>query len=111
MTICPISTASPSHPARPLASPIFLYRGLAENQTGPLGQTPTTGEEIALAQSSCAALAASPDFGDLPAAEVDSFVNWSAAPLVAVDVPALSLWGTLLLGGLIALFGVRRLIG
>ena len=89
----------------------FLYRGLEENSTGPLGQTPTTGEEIALAQSVCSALAASPDFGDLSAAEIDTFVNWSAAALVAVDVPTLSFWGALLLSGVIAVLGVRRLIG
>ena len=88
----------------------FLYRGLEENVTGPLGQTPTTGEEIALAQSVCSALAASPDFGDLSAAEIDTFANWGA-PLIAVEVPTLSFWGALLLSGLVAVFGVRRLIG
>jgi len=61
----------------------FLYRGLEEETTGPLGQTPAAGEEIALAQTVMAALAASPNFSDLSPAERSQIVNFNtvAVPL------------------------------
>ena len=69
----------------------FLYRGLAENRNGPLGQFPTTGEEIALAQSVLSGLAASPDFSGLTQAEIGRTINFTST---AVPEPSsLALFG------------------
>lgn len=88
----------------------FLYRGLEEETTGPLGQNPVTGEEIALAKTVLAELAVNPDFGDLSQVEIDRIVNWSpTAALPAVPVPSLSTWALLVLTLLIGLVVFPRL--
>ena len=83
-------------PGQSVSLAYFLYRGLAENDTGPLGQTPTTGEEIALAQSVLASLAASPDFSGVPANQLSQIINWNLA-IAPHSIPTLSQWMLLML--------------
>lgn len=90
----------------------FLYRGLEEDTTGPLGQTPVSGEEIALAQTVLADLAANPDFGDLSQAELDGIINWTSSPnalVPGVPVPSLSHWALILMTLLIGFVVYPRL--
>lgn len=97
-------------PGESVSLAYFLYRGLEENTTGPLGQTPVTGEEIAAAQTVLAALAVSPDFGDLAPAERAAIINWNLgagpAAIPTLSHGALSLLALML--GLIAWVWHRR---
>lgn len=89
----------------------FLYRGLEENTTGPLGQTPVTGEEIALAEIILADLALNPDFGDLSQQEIDILINWNYAGGQGgptVPVPTLSQWTLILLALMIGFVTFTR---
>jgi hypothetical protein len=82
-------------PGQSVSLAYFLYRGLSETTTGPLGQTPTTGEEIALARSVLADLAANPDFSGVPANQLDQIINWKSAPGAATasrPIPTVSGW-------------------
>ncbi|NJD56878.1 MAG: hypothetical protein FIA94_10805 [Nitrospirae bacterium] len=65
----------------------FLYRGLEENATGPLGQTPGSGEEIALAKTVLQDLSDNPDFGDLSAGVRSSIINWYLPPAFSLITP------------------------
>ncbi len=88
------------NPGESVSLAYFLYRGLEENRLGPLGQNPVTGEEIALAKTILADLAANPDFGDLSQSELNKIINWSgAAPpsLPATAIPTLPQWALILL--------------
>jgi hypothetical protein len=98
-------------PGESVSLAYFLYRGLEENTTGPLGQTPVTGEEIAAAQTVLAALAASPDFGDLSPAERAAIINWNLGAGGPTAIPTLSpaaLGLLALMLGLIAWVSHRR---
>ena len=57
----------------------FLYRGLEENKTGPLGQMSSMGEEIALAKQALAAMATSPSFSDMSSADINKIANWNVS--------------------------------
>lgn len=63
-------------PDQSLSLAYFLFRGLEEETTGPFGQNPTTGEQIAVAKAALATLLTNPDFGDLAPTERAGIVNW-----------------------------------
>jgi amidase len=89
-------------PGQSVSLAYFLYRGLQENTTGPDGQTPSTGEEIALAQSVLANLAANPDFSGVSDDLWSQMINWNpdATPGGAItsrSIPTLSQWSLLVL--------------
>lgn len=91
----------------------FLYRGLEEDRTGPLGQFPALGTESALARATVAALAAAPDLSGLSPAETATIANWGplAPPAEATPVPTLSEWALIVLTLLVlavAAFGFGR---
>src|SRR6185295_2275987 len=61
----------------------FVYHGLGEGYSGPDSCyyyadcfQPAAGSQVALAQSTAAALAAGPNFCDLTPAEFNKIVNW-----------------------------------
>jgi hypothetical protein len=71
----------------------FVYRGLAEGVPGPADcafygncVTPATGAQVALADSTMAALAAHPALCDLSFAERTSLVNWTGLALGCADL-------------------------
>jgi hypothetical protein len=62
----------------------FVYQGLAEDETPPLGgPIPAPGSEIAAARTRVSQLVANPDFGDLTVSQRASIVNWNAAPTIS----------------------------
>ncbi len=84
----------------------FLYRGLEENITGPLGQQPTTGQEIALAQTVLANLAQNPNFSDLTPQQRGMIANFTT-PAATVPEPASTL-GLLAVGAIGATSALKR---
>ena len=62
----------------------FVYRGLEENTTGPLGQNPTTGTEIALAIATVNALSLNRDFTGMSESDIAGLKNVVPEPTTLV---------------------------
>ncbi len=62
----------------------FVYRGLEENRTGPLGQNPTTGTEIALAIATVNALSENRDFTGMSESDIAGLKNVVPEPTTLV---------------------------
>jgi len=62
----------------------FVYRGLEENRTGPLGQNPATGTEIALAIATVNALSENRDFTGMSESDIAGLKNVVPEPTTLV---------------------------